>query len=158
MSEIIENQEDDLTDNLPGEPTPPEVFYVRGIPFVLGEDGKLYGMYCVTRPEDIENFHQYLENFTADSGISPHIADTSIHTNAEEKEAWAKGAADAASALVQAGSMGNTIEELKSLVEKLQDSVESQITANPFSILADNLDGITLTKGIWNQAKGRIEC
>lgn len=135
-----------------------KIVYIRGIPHGKGEDGTLYGFYPVARPEDIENLYQYLENFNADSGTSSHIADTDIHTSAEEKAAWAKGVADATSALAQAGSMGTIIEELRSQVEKLQDSVESQITANPFSVLADNLDGITLTKGIWNQSKGRIEC
>ncbi len=135
-----------------------EVVYVQGMPVIKGADGKLYGMYPITRPEDIENLYQYLENFTADSGMTSHIADTSIHTSAEEKANWETGVANATSALSQAESLSALLAEVQGRLEKVEDSVESNITANPFSVTADTLDGITLTKGIWNQTKGRIEC
>lgn len=141
-----------------GEATEPEIVYYQGMPFIKGEDGKLYGMYPITRPEDIENLYLYLENFNADNGMTSHIADTSIHTSEDEKANWAKGVADATSALAQSESLSALMAEMQGRLDKVEDSVESNITANPFSVTADNLDGITLTKGIWNQTKGRIEC
>lgn len=145
--DILEETETDL-----------EIIYTQGFPIVKGPDGKLYGMFTITRPEDIENLYNYLENFNSDSGVTTHIADKTIHTSTEEKEAWEAGVVSATSALEQATTLSARLEELQGLVEKLEESVESNITSNPFSVTAENLDGITLAKGIWNESKGRIEC
>ncbi|MFI3254524.1 MAG: hypothetical protein R3Y63_09345 [Eubacteriales bacterium] len=149
--EIIETQEPETTQ-------PVEITYIQGTPHVKEKDGKIYGLFVVTRPEDIENLYQYLENFNADSGMTAHTIDTSIHTSSQEKEIWETGAATAASALSQTVSLSASVAEMQGRLDKVEDSVESNITANPYSIKADNLDGILLSKGIWNQEKGRIEC
>lgn len=51
--------------------------------------------------------------------------------------------------------------ELLQLIEDrvvwLMNRIFSDITANPFTITFDSLDGITVN-GIWNDKLGRIEC
>lgn len=39
----------------------------------------------------------------------------------------------------------------------LMNTMFNDITANPFNISFDNLDGLSVT-GIWNTAQNRIEC
>lgn len=39
----------------------------------------------------------------------------------------------------------------------LMNTMFNDITANPFNITFDNLDGLTVT-GVWNVTQGRIEC
>lgn len=48
--------------------------------------------------------------------------------------------------------------ENSAAVAALQDALFSNITGNPFTVTFGDLDGITLTKGVWNTAKQRIEC
>ncbi len=69
------------------------------------------------------------------------------------------GAADDISkALELAESQSGAISTLQCRVQQLVESVNNGITANPFSISFDNLDGITLNHGVYNVAKQRIEC
>ena len=42
-------------------------------------------------------------------------------------------------------------------VVMLMNRVLDDMTANPFNITFDSLDGLTVT-GVWNKALGRIEC
>ena len=47
---------------------------------------------------------------------------------------------------------------LKVKVDALWDAVFGDITTNPFQITFANLDGITLTSGVWNATLQRLEC
>ena len=47
---------------------------------------------------------------------------------------------------------------LKVKVDALWDFVCTDITSNPFQITFANLDGITLTSGVWNATLQRLEC
>lgn len=40
----------------------------------------------------------------------------------------------------------------------LMNRVYSDITANPFNITFNTLDGVTVSNGVWNSELGRIEC
>ena len=45
-----------------------------------------------------------------------------------------------------------------SKIATLWDAVFSEITSNPFQITFANLDGITLSSGVWNATYNRLEC
>ena len=74
-----------------------------------------------------------------------------------KKSAWARkrvsleAAADAAAALA-------TVASLESRVARVEDGIFNNITGNPYLVSFDSLDGIVLTKGIWNADRKRIEC
>ena len=50
------------------------------------------------------------------------------------------------------------LERLKSKIDRLNDAIFNDITKNPFLIRFDDLDGITVKKGNFNEEKQRIEC
>ncbi|MBE6012074.1 MAG: hypothetical protein E7234_05905 [Lachnospiraceae bacterium] len=52
----------------------------------------------------------------------------------------------------------NIISALSGKVGRIEDAIFNNITANPFILTFDNLDGIILTKGVWNRELQRIEC
>lgn len=52
----------------------------------------------------------------------------------------------------------NSFITLETRVKRLEDGLFNDITGNPFLIGFDNLDGITIVKGNWNEALQRIEC
>lgn len=43
-------------------------------------------------------------------------------------------------------------------IATLWDAIFNDITTNPFQITFANLDGITLTSGVWNESLQRLEC
>ena len=47
---------------------------------------------------------------------------------------------------------------LESRVSRVEDGLFNNITGNPFLVQFDSLDGVVMTKGIWNAARNRIEC
>lgn len=95
---------------------------------------------------------------TAIAGLIAHTEDTDVHTTAEEKEAWSAGAQTAEQAAADAAEALNLIAGLESRVARVEDGLFSNITGNPYLVSFDSLDGIKLTKGIWNAARQRIEC
>ena len=56
-----------------------------------------------------------------------------------------------------AGHLLNLIQNNTARIELIEAVLFNDITANPFLILFDNLDGIVST-GVWNAALQRIEC
>ena len=95
---------------------------------------------------------------TAIAGLIDHTEDTDIHTTAEEKAAWTAGAQTAEQAAGNAAEALNLIAGLESRVSRVEDGLFNNITGNPFLVAFDSLNGITLTKGIWNAERQRIEC
>lgn len=69
----------------------------------------------------------------------------------EANEALREAEADAAEAL-------SAIAGLESRVSRVEDGLFNNITGNPFLVQFDSLDGVVMTKGIWNAARNRIEC
>ncbi len=55
-------------------------------------------------------------------------------------------------------SISGEINSISSHLKALEDAVYNDITGNPFSASFKNLDGINLTKGIFNKSKSRLEC
>lgn len=49
-----------------------------------------------------------------------------------------------------------TVNESK--IATLWDAIFTNITGNPFTIAFSSLSGITVTAGVWNAAKARLEC
>lgn len=95
---------------------------------------------------------------TAIAGLIDHTEDTDIHVTAEDKTGWngavqtaEKAAADVADAL-------NRVAAVESRVARVEDGLFNNITGNPYLVSFDSLDGIVLTKGIWNAERQRIEC
>lgn len=48
--------------------------------------------------------------------------------------------------------------KLEARIARIEDSLYSNITGNPFSITFGALTNLTITKGIWNVESSRIEC
>lgn len=95
---------------------------------------------------------------TAIAGLIQHTEDTTVHVTAEERATW-KGAADtAAQAAADAAEALNKVAALESRVARVEDGLFNNITGNPYLVSFDSLDGIVLTKGVWNVERNRIEC
>ena len=56
------------------------------------------------------------------------------------------------------GYISNVVQQNTSKITTLWDAVFGDITTNPFQITFANLDGITLTSGVWNATLQRLEC
>lgn len=54
--------------------------------------------------------------------------------------------------------LSNVVQQNTSKITTLWDAVFGDITTNPFQITFANLDGITLTSGVWNATLQRLEC
>ena len=82
-----------------------------------------------TRPgEDTENAKYYYERAAASTDIPAHNNDPEAHQSIQAK------------------------------VSTLWDAVFTDITTNPFVIVFTSLEGITVTAGVYNVAKSRLEC
>jgi len=100
-----------------------------------------------------------MENYdTAIAGLIAHTEDTDIHVTAAERATWNTGAQTAAQAAENASDALNRVASLESRVARVEDGLFNNITGNPYLVSFDSIDGITLTKGIWNAARQRIEC
>ena len=55
-------------------------------------------------------------------------------------------------------NLENEVSLLDTLVQMLYDALYYDITGNPFSVTFENLTGIELTSGIWNDVAQRLEC
>lgn len=66
----------------------------------------------------------------------------------------------------QISSMDNNISEINSSIsadimtriKQLENGLYNDVTGNPFSITFKDINGLSLTNGIFNQSKARIEC
>ena len=54
--------------------------------------------------------------------------------------------------------LSNVVQQNTSKITTLWEAVFGDITTNPFQITFANLDGITLTSGVWNATLQRLEC
>lgn len=95
---------------------------------------------------------------TAISGLIEHTENEEIHVTAEQKTAWDGAAATAAQAAADAAEALNTAAGLDSRISRVEDGLFNNITGNPYLVSFDALDGVTLTKGVWNADRQRIEC
>ena len=95
---------------------------------------------------------------TAISGLIDHTEDTDIHTTAEEKAGWSAGAEQAGQAAAEAAEALAAIAGLESRVSRVEDGLFENITGNPYLVQFDSLEGVVMTKGIWNAERNRIEC
>ena len=108
---------------------------------------------------DIHVTHAGMENMdTAISGLIAHTENDSVHITPADREAWAAGAAQAAQAAADAAAALATVASIESRVSRVEDGIFNNITGNPYIVSFDSLDGIVLTKGIWNAERKRIEC
>ncbi len=48
--------------------------------------------------------------------------------------------------------------DLKARIERLENALFYDIKENPFLVTFETLNGIVLTKGVWNKSKKRLEC
>lgn len=109
--------------------------------------------------KDIHVTAEKLQNYdTAFSGLIDHVENQEIHTNPGEKERWDIGATTAATAADEIQGLGIGLSELEGKLARLEDGVFNDITGNPYMVRFTNLEGIKLTKGIYNKSKNRIEC
>ena len=95
---------------------------------------------------------------TAISGLIDHTEDTEVHVQPGERAAWDAGAEAAEQAEADAAEALSAIAGLESRVSRVEDGLFNNITGNPFLVQFDSLDGVVMTKGIWNAARNRIEC
>lgn len=75
--------------------------------------------------------------YQTSSEATGHYSNQIVHTTLDEK---------------------NSFSSLETRVKRLEDGLYNDITKNPFMIRFENLDGITIVKGNWNEALQRIEC
>jgi len=65
---------------------------------------------------------------------------------------------DASAAMAAVNSLEVEVANNKSKINILWDALFSDITGNPFQVTFNNLDGIDLISGVWNEAQARLEC
>ena len=116
------------------------------------------------------------------NSLTGHLSDTNIHVtpdwvdgvsallaelvafsqsdiiSPEDRRRWNQAAEDAARALLLGYENAGSIIGLTGRVLQMEDSLFNEITANPFTISFDNLDGLNVIRGIWNPTFQRIEC
>lgn len=73
--------------------------------------------------------------------LKNHIENIDIHVTVENKKRW-----------------DSTLSDHELRIKKIEDILFGQIINNPFIVKFDNLEGITLLKGIWNRTLEQIEC
>jgi hypothetical protein len=95
---------------------------------------------------------------TAIAGLIAHTEDGEIHVTAADKTAWNAAATAADKAAADASDALNTVAGLDSRVARLEDGLFNNITGNPYLVSFDALDGVVVTKGVWNENRQRIEC
>ena len=95
---------------------------------------------------------------TAIAGLIDHTEDTEVHVQPGERAAWDAGAEAAEQAEADAAEALSAIAGLESRVSRVEDGLFNNITGNPFLVQFDSLDGVVMTKGIWNATRNRIEC
>lgn len=95
---------------------------------------------------------------TAIQEIGEHVNDTAIHVQPGEREGWGATSETAEAALAAAQAAQALANQQAGQIARLEDGLFSNITGNPFLITFENLDGIALTRGTWNEAKKRLEC
>lgn len=83
----------------------------------------------------------------------------SAQATANEAIDLARLAIEIANAAQQAViDLTKAVQQNTSKIATLWDAVFSDITTNPFQITFVDLDGITLTSGVWNSTLQRLEC
>ena len=95
---------------------------------------------------------------TAIQEIGEHVNDAAIHVQPGEREGWGATSETAEAALAAAQAAQALANQQAGQIARLEDGLFSNITGNPFLITFENLDGIALTRGTWNEAKKRLEC
>lgn len=116
-------------------------------------------LYAHSGNTDVHVLPGQMDNiFTALDELVLHIDNSGIHVTPEDKTAWNGGVVTAEQALALAGQANELSERVDIRIARLEDSLFSNITGNPFAVSFDDLTGITLVKGIWNKGAQRIEC
>lgn len=87
-----------------------------------------------------------------------HADSEDLHVTPQQKNSWtaAIGVANAAASGVTGVENANAA--LESRIAQVENGLFNNITANPFLISLDTLDGIVLSKGVWNVTNQRVEC
>lgn len=86
----------------------------------------------------------------------------SMANSASDSAAQAQSSADAAYSYAEANyqlilALQNLITNHEARIKTLEDALFNDIIGNPFTILFDDLNDVTVT-GVWNVALQRIEC
>jgi hypothetical protein len=83
---------------------------------------------------------------------------TDIFVTPEQVAAWNAAISTANAALAMAQENAGNLTDIEGRIGQIEDSLWSGITSNPFSISFEDLSGIVVTYGVWNQILRRIEC
>jgi hypothetical protein len=83
---------------------------------------------------------------------------TDIFVTPEQVAAWNAAIATANAALALAQENAGNLTDIEGRLGQIEDSLWSGITSNPFSISFEDLNGLVVTYGIWNQVLRRIQC
>ena len=90
--------------------------------------------------------------------INAHATDADRHITAAERQGWDTGVQTAQQAQALALDASNQASTLEGRVERLEDGLYNNITGNPFLLTFGDLEGVVLTKGVWNKQRQRVEC
>lgn len=83
----------------------------------------------------------------------------SAKARAEEAYNLAKDAlAKSNQVIVLVNNFTNDFTDYKSMLQTLWDAVFSEITSNPWRLTFADLKDITMTSGVWNKDRARLEC
>jgi len=96
--------------------------------------------------------------FTSLGELVSHIENTDIHVTAADKLKWNNGVDTADLALLRVNDLNNRMYDTEIRLDRIEDSLYSNITGNPFTVIFNDLTGISIVKGIWNRELQRIEC
>lgn len=104
------------------------------------------------------NAAQLQNALAAIAELIQHTDNNIIHVDKSDKDRWNKGVTIADEALTLILQLTEKLNLHEVRIARLEDALFSNITGNPFLISFDNLTGIQLVKGIWNEQLQRIEC
>lgn len=109
--------------------------------------------------KDIHVTAEKIHNYdTALTGLIEHVENEGIHTKPSDKEKWNVGADKAQEATEGIQRLNVEMSTIEGKLARLEDGVFNDITGNPYMVKFTDLEGIKLTKGIYNKTKNRIEC
>lgn len=108
---------------------------------------------------DIHTTAEWKTNVAQGIGaITTHVSDTDVHVTADKQTAWNSAVDDSAQALENSERNSGSISTIQGQIEQIMETLYSDVTANPWAISFDNLDGINVTHGIYNPTLQRLEC
>ena len=142
--DLIEAELGQVSDHVESESNPHNV-----TPLQIGAALAMHTHNALTqRVAELEAFCADPDNF-----VSPALMGLIEQTAADV--ATLLGVTDAQGGMID--GLVLALNQLEAMVALLRDALFNDITGNPWTVAFGDLDGITLTGGVWHKAQGRLE-